>query len=186
VDTNLRARRGGVAAVTAGALIALALVGPILWNPLWLALAPAAGLLILAVHELHAAWRVDDGRFGAASAAVLEAAAATLLVLMLAGVVAEAVQGLEPAWISAAVTIAGYGFLVAAALFGAGMIKAGIRPRWALVFFAVGLPLGLGLDRVIDALPFGGTLFLAGAGFYLGFGLFALALMRFGFAARAR
>lgn len=52
--------------------------------------------------------------------------------------------------------------------------------------FAVSLPLGVGLDAATNLFPFGELFFFAGFGFYLGLGLFALSLMRLGFAARGQ
>lgn len=71
-------------------------------------------------------------------------------------------------------------------LFGTSLLRARTGPRWAAVAFAVGLPLGLGLDAATKLFPFGELFFFAGFGFYVGLGLFALSLMRIGFAARTR
>jgi hypothetical protein len=183
---NENARRGGIAAMAAGGLVAVALVGPAAWDGLWLALAPAAALLILAARGLHAAWRPRDGRLGAVGALVLATGAGTLLALAVIGAVATATQGLEPAWLAFPQEVAGYAFLAGAALFGAAALRARMGPRWAAVVFAVSLPVGLGLDAATKLFPFGELFFFAGFGFYLGMGLFALSLMRLGVAARAR
>jgi hypothetical protein len=182
---NQDARRGGIAAMAAGALVAVALVGPAAWDGLWLALAPAAALLIMAARGLHAAWRPRDGRLGAVGALVLATGAGALLALAVIGAVATATQGLEPAWLAFPQEVAGYAFLAGAALFGAAALRTRTVPRWAAVVFAVSLPLGLGLDAATSLLPFGELLFFAGSGFYLGLGLFALSLVRLGVAARA-
>jgi hypothetical protein len=179
------AERGGIAAISAGGLVAVALIGPIAWDGLWLALAPAGALLILAVLELHAAWRPGDGRLGAVGAFVLAAGAGALLALMVIGIAASATLGLEPAWLAFPLEVAGYAFLAGAALWGAAVWQARTGPRWAAVVFAVSLPLGLGLDAATNLLPFGELFFFAGFGFYLGLGLFALSLLRLGVAARA-
>jgi hypothetical protein len=180
------AQRGGITAMAAGGLVAVALVGPAAWDGLWLALAPAAALLILAARELHGAWRPRDGRLGAVGAAVLATSAGALLVLMVIGTAAMATLGLEPAWLAFPEEVAGYAFLAGAALFGAAAFRTRTRPRWAAVVFAMSLPLGLGLDAATGLFPFGELFFFAGTGFYLGMGLFALSLMRLGVAARAR
>jgi hypothetical protein len=180
------AQRGGIAGMAAGGLVAVALVGPAAWDGLWLALAPAAALLILAARELHTAWRPRDGRLGAVGAAVLATGAGALLVLMVIGAAATATLGLEPAWLAFPEEVAGYAFLAGAALFGAAALRTRTRPRWAAVAFAVSLPLGLGVDAATGLFPFGELFFFAGFGFYLGMGLFALSLIRLGVAARAR
>jgi hypothetical protein len=182
--TNQSARRGGIAAMSAGGLVAVALVGPAAWDGLWLALAPAAALVILAARELHAAWRPRDGRLGAVAAYSLATGAGALLALMIFGAAATAILGMEPAWLAFPDLIAGYAFLAGAALFGAAVLRARTGPRWAAVAFAVGLPLGLGLDAATNLFPFGESFFFAGFGFYVGLGLFALSLMRLGVAAR--
>lgn len=182
--TNQSARRGGIAAMSAGGLVAVALVGPAAWDGLWLALAPAAALVILAARELHAAWRPRDGRLGAVAAYSLATGAGALLALMIVGAAATAILGMEPAWLAFPDLIAGYAFLAGAALFGAAVLRARTGPRWAAVAFAVGLPLGLGLDAATNLFPFGESFFFAGFGFYVGLALFALSLMRLGVAAR--
>jgi hypothetical protein len=183
---NQNAQRGGIAAVAAGGLVVVALVGPTALDWLWLALAPAAALLILAARELHVAWRPRDGRLGTVGALVLATGAGALLALMVIGAAATAALGLEPAWLAFPVEVAGYALLAGAALFGAAMFRGRTGPRWAAVVFAVSLPLGLGLDAATKLFPFGELFFFAGFGFYLGLGLFALSLMRLGVAARAR
>jgi len=183
---NQNAQRGGIAAMVAGVLVAVALVGPAAWDGLWLALAPAAALLILAARELHAAWRPRDGRLGTVGALVLGTGAGALLALMVLGTTATAILGVEPAWLAFPEEVAGYAFLAGAALFGTAALRARTGPRWAAVGFAVSLPLGLGLDAATKLFPFGELFFFAGFGFYLGLGLFALSLMRLGIAARAK
>jgi hypothetical protein len=184
--TNKSARRGGIAAMLAGGLVAVALVGPAAWDGLWLALVPAAALVILAARDLHAAWRPHDGRLGAVGAVVLATGAGVLLALMIIGTAATATLGVEPAWVALSDQVAGYAFLAGAALFGLAAFRARTGPRWAAVAFAVSLPLGLGLDAATKLFPFGELFFFAGFGFYVGLGLFALSLMRLGVAARAR
>ena len=170
--------------MSAGGLVAVALVGPAAWDGFWLALAPAAALVILAARELHAAWRPRDGRLGAVAAYSLATGAGALLALMIVGAAATAILGMEPAWLAFPDLIAGYAFLAGVALFGAAVLRARTGPRWAAVAFAVGLPLGLGLDAATNLFPFGESFFFAGFGFYVGLGLFALSLMRLGVAAR--
>ena len=182
---NQNAQRGGIAAIAAGGLVVVALVGPMVWAGLWLALAPAAALLILATGALHAAWRPRDGRLGAVGAFVLAASAGALLALMVIGIAATAALGMEPAWLYFPLVAAGYVFLAGAALWGAAVWRARTGPRWAALVFAVSLPLGLGLDTATNLLPFGELFIFAGFGFYLGLALFALSLIRLGVAARA-
>jgi hypothetical protein len=182
---NQHAQRAGFAAMAAAGLLVVALVGPAAWDGLWLALVPAAALLIMAVRELHAAWRPRDGRLGAVSALVLAAGAGALLLLAVAGMAAMATLGVEPAWLSLPEEFAGYAFLAGAALFGAAAWRARTGPRWAAAVFAVSLPLGLGLGAATKLFPFGELFFFAGFGFYVGLGLFALSLIRLGIATRA-
>jgi hypothetical protein len=127
--TNQSARRGGIAVMSAGGLVAVALVGPAAWDGLWLALAPAAALVILAARELHAAWRPRDGRLGAVGTLVLTTGAGALLALMVIGTVATATLGLEPAWLAFPEEVAGYAFLAGAALFGLAALWTQTRPR---------------------------------------------------------
>lgn len=165
--------------------MAVALVGPTLWDGLWLALAPATALLILAARELHAAWRPRDGRLGAVGSFVLAAGAGSLLALMIIGAATTASQGVEPPWLAVADQSAGFAFLVGPGLFGLAMLRARTAPRWAAVLFGVSLPLGLGMDAATNLFPFGEQFFFAGSGFYVGLGLFALSLIRLGFAVRS-
>jgi hypothetical protein len=183
--TNQSARRGGIAAMSAGGLVAVALIGPTFWDGLWLALAPAAALLILAARELHSAWRPRDGRLGTVGALIIEAGAGALLALLAIGTAATTTLGVEPVWLAFPEQVAGYAFIAGVALFGAAALRARKGPRWAAVVFAVSLPLGLGLDAATNLFPYSESLFFAGSGFYVGLGLFALSLIRLGVAARA-
>lgn len=182
---NKALRRGGTAALIAGCLVAVAIAGPAIWDGLWLALVPAAGLLIPAASGLHAAWRPRDGRLGTAASVVLAAGAAAMLAMTVVGAAVTATEGMEPSWLSVPQTVAGYALVAGALLFGGAALRTRRVPRWAAVALAVSLPLGLGIDATIAALPFGELFFFAGYGFYLGLGLFAVSLMRLGFAARA-
>jgi hypothetical protein len=182
---NDHARRGGSAAVGAGALVAVALVGPVAWDGLWLALAPAAALLILVAREFHEAWRPRDGWLGSLGALLLALGAGALLALAAIGAAATAILGLEPSWLDLPEKVAGYAFLAGTLLFGVAALRARTRPRWAAVVLAVSLPVGLGLDAATNLLPFGELFFFAGFGFYIGLGLFALAVVRLGIAAVA-
>lgn len=179
------AQGGGIAAMAAGGLVVVALVGPAAWDGLWLALVPAAALLIVAAFELHAAWRPRDGRLGAVGALVLATGAGALLALAVIGAAATATMGLEPSWLALPEELAGYTLLAGVVLFGTAALRARTRPRWAAVVFAMSLPLGLGLDAATNLFPFGEAFFFAGFGFYIGLGLLALSLMRLGIAARA-
>jgi hypothetical protein len=181
---NWRSRRDGVAAMFAGGLVAVAIVGPAVWDGFWLALAPAAVLLIPAAIDLHMAWRPHDGRLGTVGSLVLATAAAGLVVLALLGAVITADLGMEPRWLVFPEQVAGYALIAGALLFGAAAFRTGRVPRWAAAAFAVGLPLGLGIDVAINAFPFGELFFFAGYGFYIGLGLFALSVIRLGLATR--
>jgi hypothetical protein len=172
--------------MSAGGLVAVALVGPAAWDGLWLALAPAAALVIMAARELHAAWRPRDGRLGAVGAFVFATGSGALLALMVIGTAARARLGMEPAWLAFPEQVAGYVFLAGAALFGVAALRARTGPRWAAIVLAVSLPVGLGLDAATKLFPFGELFFFAGFGFYVGLGLFALSLIRLGAATRAR
>jgi hypothetical protein len=178
-------RRGGVAALFAGGLVAVAIVGPVVWDGLWLALAPAAALLIVTASALHAEWRPRDGRLGTFGSLVLAAAAAGLLALAVLGAAVTTDLGMEPSWLAFPEQVAGYALIAGALLFGVAAFRTRRVPRWAAVAFAVSVPLGLGIDAVINAFPFGELFFFAGYGFYVGLGLFALSLMRIGLATSA-
>ena len=168
----------------AGGLIAVAIVGPAIWDGFWLALVPAAILLIVAVSDLHAEWRPGDGRIGAVGARLLALAATALVVLSLLDAAIVASRGVEPGWMETADRLAGYAVMAGALLFGIGAIGTGRVPRWAAVAFAMSLPLGIGIDAATEAFPYGELFFFAGYGFYIGLGLFACSLVRLGFAAR--
>jgi hypothetical protein len=178
-------RRGGIAALFAGVLVAVAIVGPAVWEGFWLALAPAAALLISTGSDLHRTWRPRDGRLGTVGSLVLATSAAGLLALAVLGAAVTTDLGMEPSWLAFPEQMAGYALIAGALLFGGAAFRTGRVPRWAAVAFAVSLPLGLGMDAAINALPFGELFFFAGYGFYVGLGLFALSLMRLGFATRA-
>lgn len=178
-------RRGGVGALFAGVLVAVAIVGPLVWDGFWLALAPAAALLILTALDLHAGWRPRDGRLGAVGSLLLATAAAGLLALAVLGAAITADLGTEPRWLAFPEQVAGYGLIAGALLFGAAAFRTRRVPRWAAAAFAVGIPLGLGIDAAINAFPFGELFFFAGYGFYVGLALFALSLIRLGLATRA-
>jgi hypothetical protein len=182
---NERSRRGGLAAFAAGCLVAIAIIGPAIWDGVWLALAPATALLIPAAFQLHAAWRPRDGWVGAVGSRILVAAAAALLTLAMVGATVTATEGMEPGWLASLEIVAGYALIAGAFLFGLAALRTRRVPKWAAVTFAVSLPLGLGIDSATNAFPFGELFFFAGYGFYVGLGLFALSLMRLGLAARA-
>jgi hypothetical protein len=59
--------------------------------------------------------------------------------------------GTEPRWLAFPEQVAGYALIAGALLFGAAAFQNRRVPRWAAVAFAVGLPLGLGIDLAIDA-----------------------------------
>ena len=92
----------------AGGLIAVAIVGPAIWDGFWLALVLAAILSIVAVSDLHAEWRPGDGRIGAVGARLLALAATALVVLSLLDAAIVASRGVEPGWMETADRLAGY------------------------------------------------------------------------------
>jgi hypothetical protein len=108
-----------------------------------------------------------------------------MLALMIIGMAATASRGVEPAWLAVADQIAGFVFLAGAGLFGLTTLRARTAPRWAAVLFGLSMPLGLGMDAATNLFPFGELFFFAGSGFYVGLGLFALSLIRVGFAVRS-
>lgn len=132
-------RSGWVAALVAGVLVAVAIVGPLVWDGFWFALAPAAALLILTASALHAEWRPRDGRLGTVGSLVFAAAAAGLLAL--AGISAAVTTdlGMEPRWLAVPEQVAGYTLIAGALLFGAAAFRTHRVPRWAAVAFAVSL-----------------------------------------------
>jgi hypothetical protein len=141
---NWRSRGCGMAALCAGGLIAIAIVGPVVWDGFWLALAPAAALLIPTAIDLHAACRPRDGRLGTVGSLLLATAAAGLLALAVLGAAITADLGREPRWLALPELVAGYALIAGALLFGAAAFRTRRVPRWAAAAFAVGIPLGLG------------------------------------------
>ena len=192
MTTDGRGSRGS-AAVAAGSLILLALVGHSVAEWLWLALVPAAGLMVLAARDLHERQGGRDGALGAVATLTLQGGSVLLLLSALAGAVAKADLGLEPAWMSVVNTWSAWVFSIGVILFGTATAIAGVLPRGSALAFAASIPLGFALDTVADwmAGSAGATLIapgvlLAGIGFYLGIGIFALALLRMGLRARRR
>jgi hypothetical protein len=139
-----------MAALCAGGLIAIAIVGPVVWDGFWLALGPAAALLIPTAIDLHAACRPRDGRLGTVGSLLLATAAAGLLALAVLGAAITADLGTEPRWLAFPEQVAGYALIAGALLFGAAAFHTRRVPRWAAVAFAVGLRSGdrLGHRRV--------------------------------------
>lgn len=181
----------GSAAVGAGSLILLALVGPSVIDGLWLALVPAAGLLVLAARGLHS-WQMGrDGLLGVVGALGLQGGSVLLLLSALAGAVTNTSLGVEPAWMTVVDTGSAWLFLLGAILFGTAAAIAGVLPRGSAVAFAASIPLGLAFHAVAERMAGSAQVtwiapgaLLAGVGFYLGLGIFALSLIRMGLAAR--
>jgi hypothetical protein len=181
------------ATVAAGSLILLALVGHSVADWLWLALVPAAGLMVLAARDLHVRQEGRDGALGVLGTLTLQGGSVLLLLSALAGAMAKDGLGLEPVWMSVVNTWSACMFSIGVILFGTATAIAGVLPRRSAVAFAASIPLGFALDTVAERMAgsAGATwvapgVLLAGTGFYLGIGIFALALMRMGLRARRR
>jgi len=181
----------GAAAVVAGSLILLALVGHFVADVLWLALVPAAGLMVFAAQDLHARQGGRDRKLGVVGMRTLQCGAGLLLLSALAVAVAKVALGMEPAWMNTANTWSAWVFVIGVILFGTAAAIAKVLPRGSVLGFMAGIPLGFALDTVAERMAGSagvtwiapGQLF-AGVGFYLGLGIFALALLRLGLRAR--
>jgi hypothetical protein len=181
----------GSAAVGAGSLILLALVGPSAGDWLWLALVPAAGFMVLAARGLHTWQAGRDGLLGRVGALLLQGGSLLLLLSALANAITTTLLGLEPAWMATLDTSSAWVFLLGVILFGTGAVIAGALPRGSAVAFAGSIPLGFALDAVAerlagsaDATVIAPGALLSGVGFYVGLGIFALSLVRMGLMAR--
>lgn len=192
IETTSDARGSkGSTAVAAGSLILLALVGHAVADWLWLALVPAAGLMVLTARDLHERQGGRDGALGTVATLTLQGGSVLLLLSALAGSVAKMGLGLEPVWMIMVNTWSAWVFLIGVILFGTATAIAGVLPRGSALAFATSIPLGFALDTVAERMAgsAGATLIapgvlLAGVGFYLGLGIFALALLRMGLRAR--
>jgi hypothetical protein len=181
----------GSAAVAAGSLILVALVGHPVADRLWLALVPAAALMVLAARDLHS-WQVGrDGMLGVVGTLVLQGGSLLLLLLALANAITTTLLGLEPAWTATLDTSSAWVFLLGVILFGTAAAIAGVLPRGSAVAFAASIPVGLALDAVAERMAASGLVsviapgtFLSGVGFYVGLGIFGFSLMRLGLVAR--
>lgn len=167
-------KRTSRAMVASGSLVFVALIGPRFVDWLWLALLPAAVLFALAIPRL--------GR-GQTPAGVRVAALFTSFVflvlvgLAVAGLLIQRSLGVEPAWLTLVVTRTAWLSVLGVAAYGVAGAVTRSLPRPAALTLALSLPLGFGLDAVMTQVP---GLFLHGAGFYLGAGLFALSVVRLG------
>jgi hypothetical protein len=179
---NLPRKWFSLAAVGAGALISLAILGSLRWDPLRMALLPAALLVVVVAREFRRPagrrWASDIG------ALAVQAGALGLLALAVLGGVVEARQGLAPSWMAALTFFAGFLFAGGTVLLGVGMATGRAWPRWAALLFAASFPVGLALDAVTRVSPQGEFLFFAGAGAHVSVGLFAVALIRLGLVRR--
>ena len=181
----------GSAAVAAGSLILVALLGHPVADRLWLALVPAAALMVLAARDLHSWQAGRDGTLGVVGTLVLEGGSLLLLLSALADAITTTLLGLEPAWAATLDTGSAWVFLVGVILFGTAVAIAGVLPRGAAVAFAAGIPLGLALDAVAERMA-GSDLatviapgaLLSGVGFYVGLGIFGFTLIRLGLVAK--
>jgi len=181
----------GSAPVAAGSLILLALVGHSVADWLWLALVPAAGLMVLTARDLHAWQAGRDGVLGVVGTLTLQGGSVLLLLSALAGAVARAGLGMEPAWMSMVNTWSAWVFLIGVILLGTATAIAGVLPRGSALAFAASIPVGFALDTVAERMAgsagvtwIAPGVLLAGVGFYLGHAIFALALVRMGLRAR--
>jgi hypothetical protein len=182
----------GSAAVAAGSLIFLALVGHSVADWLWLALVPAAAIMVLTARSLHSWQAGRDGMLGVVGTLVLQGGSLLLLFLALANAITTTLLRLEPAWMATLDTSSAWVFLLGVILFGTAAAIAGVLPRGSAVAFAAGIPLGFALDAVAERMA-GSALatviapgaLLSGVGFYVGLGVFAFSLIRLGLVARA-
>jgi hypothetical protein len=181
----------GWAAVGAGSLILLALVGPSVADWLWLALVPAAGVMVLATRGLHTWQAGRDGVLGRVGALVLQGGSLLLLLSALANAITTTLLGFEPAWMATLDTSSAWVFLLGVILFAIAAAIAGPLPRGSAVAFGASIPLGFALDAVAERMAGSAeaTLIapgelLSGVGFYAGLGIFALSLLRMGLMAR--
>jgi hypothetical protein len=172
-------------------LILLVLVGHAVADWLWLALVPAAGLMVLAARDLHARQGGRDGVLGVVGTLMLQGGSVLLLLSALAGAVAKSGLGMEPVWMTTANTWSAWVFLSGVIVFGTAAAIGGVLPHGSAVAFIVGIPVGFALDAVAEqmAAAAGATWIatgelLTGVGFHLGLGIFALSLIRMGLAAR--
>ena len=179
------------AAVWAGSLILVALAGHSVADWLWLALIPSAGLMVLAVRDLHSWQAGRDGVLGAVVALALQVGCVLLLLSALVNAITTTLQGLEPAWMATLDTWSGRVFLIGVLLFGTATVIGGILPRAWAVAFTASIPIGFALDTLAErmagstqAASIAPVVLLSGLGFYLGLGIFALALLRMGLVAR--
>lgn len=167
---------GTLITLVSGGSILVALAGGLVADPFWLALLAAALFLIPAIRALKASYGPVRAP-GALGGTILQGSSAALLILALLGTLTETRLGIEPRWLSILVMWSGIAFLMGAFLFGIGIFFTRVVPRQAAMMFALSLPLGLALDSATRSIP---GFFLADAGFYLGMGLFALAIIRLG------
>jgi hypothetical protein len=172
-------------------LILLVLIGHAVVDWLWLALVPAAGLMVLAARDLHVRQGGRDGVLGVVGTRMLQGGSVLLLLSALAGAVAKSGLGMEPVWMTTVDTWSAWVFLSGVIVFGTAAVVARALPRGSAMAFIVGIPVGFALDAVAErmAAAAGATwiatgMLLTGVGFHLGLGIFALSLMRMGLAAR--
>jgi hypothetical protein len=192
IETMVDARgSNGSAAAVAGSLILLALVGHVFVDALWLALVPAAAFMVLAAGDLHALQGGRDGVLGVVGTLALEGGAGLLLLSALAGAVAKAALGMEPAWMTTVDIWSAWVFLIGVILFGTAAAIANVLPRGSVLAFVACIPLGFALDTVAERMASSAGVtwiapgeLLAGVGLYLGLGIFALALLRIGLRAK--
>ena len=181
----------GWPAVAAGTLILLALVGHPVADWLWLALVPAAALMVLAARDLHSWQAGRDGMLGVVGTLVVQGGCLLLLLLALANAIATTLLGLEPAWTATLDASSAWVFLLGVILFGTAAAIAGVLPRGFAVAFAASIPVGFALDAVAERMAGSGLVtvtapgaLLSGVGFYVGLGIFGFSLIRLGLVAR--
>jgi hypothetical protein len=138
-----------------------------------MALLPAAALFGLGLLNLA---RTTPPRVHTLSL-LLALASAALLALAIVGLLLQRSVRLEPEWMTGAVEWTGLAFLALVAGFGLTAFSTRPRRRPAYVILALSLPVGFAIDAALGRIP---GIFLAGAGFGIGFGLFAIAVIRIG------
>jgi hypothetical protein len=90
--------------------------------------------------------------------------------------------GVEPAWVGWIATVSGAAIVIAALVIVGAILRRGRGSRPTGLLLALALPLGLGIDRLLETflLPGLPDTFLAGMGFSIGLPLLGIALVRFG------
>lgn len=174
-------RFGGMAAILSGLLVGLWVITTALDYDLFLALVPAAViLLILSIPAMHAVQQGKHGAAGKIGYGLMMAAGGVLALMFLFAVIAEGVMGQSieddfPA-LDTIFPIVFFVFLGGLLVFGIASAVAGVLPRLAIIAFMLALPVGLAIDVVTGAMDQDE----AGIGFYIGIGLLSVSLLWLG------